>query len=1251
MRWILSVLILAALSTGAYADRSVFFENLDKDNGLSNMAVSSIVQDSKGFLWFGTQSGLNRYDGYEFKVYKKEPFDTNSLSHDLVQTLFMDENDILWIGTYRGLNRLDLKTDEITRYRNIPGDSGSISNDVVVSIIRDAEGKLWVGTLNGLNVLDEETGIFRHFFHDPERPDSLSNNTIRALHTDSDGRLWIGTYGGLNLYRPETDDFQVWQHEEGNPGSIASNNVMAIDQTQPGTLWLGTWGGGGLSRFDIASGTAANFKLPDNRSYSLEPLENGMLYIGTWGGGLFEFDIVSGSWKHYGYESHDPSSLTHNIVYSLYMDASDILWIGTNGGGVNKLKKPDTNFRYWTNNPENPDSLSMGKVTAVYRDSTDTLWIGTYNGGLNRYDPEQDRMIHYRTDSDERRRISNDIVTHIAEDSRGNLWVCTNQGLNRYNRREDRFERWFGDDSETPLPDQIVYKLLEDGDRTLWIGTYNSGLVHYYPKSGELVHYPHDPKDPDSLSDNLVYELFLDSRGDLWIGTNNGLNLFNREEDKFFHYYHDEEDPTTLTSNTVQEIYEDEEGNLWLGTISGGLNLMDRRSGTFTHYMTEEGLPSNTIYGILKDDRGRMWMSTMNHLVLFDPESGRFQTIDEDKGFWSQEFARGHFTDRERNLLYFGSTEGLYEISPGEFSQNMHVPPVYLTSFKIFDKEVKFPDSLLEIDSIEVEYRDKFIAFEFAALDFVNPDKNQYSYKLEGFDSDWINSGTRRYASYTNLGPGQYTFRVRASNNDHIWNMNGLEVDLRVIPPFYRTPWAYLIYLILFFAFIYLVISEMNRLQRQRFLRKTREIERLRLKELEAEVHERRKVESQLILARDEAERANRSKSNFIANISHEIRTPLNAIIGYTHLIRKETDNRSIHDLLGVIKKSGNQLLTLINDLLDLSVIESGKLRIHRTPVRLDEVVEDIYSTYGYRIGEKGLQFQVRIEPETPGNIYIDAHRIRQILFNLVGNALKFTEAGRIEVLIEGQIHRPEKETDILPEKFACFRFQVKDTGIGIDQKVRESIFESFTQQEGQAEKYGGTGLGLAITRELAEAMGGSIEVESEVGKGSVFTVTFPRVRVLDEQEKGSAVTGAVNAPAEAADSARISADRPAASPASSTAYASAELSSAASPVAPDPFSGEFTGEAENRAALVPWLQDEAYPWWERISRSLFLDDWKEFAAALQEKGDVFGSGDLLAFGRALENCIAHSRIADLQKLSGDFPKLVETIVVFPDSS
>jgi len=1193
----------------------VFFESVGKEDGLSNLAVSSIVQDSRGFLWFGTQGGLNRYDGYRFKVYKKKPFDRNSLSHDLIQTLYMDEDDILWIGTYSGLNRLDLKTEKFTRFKNIPGDPESLSNDVVVSVTRDREGNLWAGTLNGLNRLDEETNTFRQYLHEPNNPGSLNNNTVRSLYTDSAGNLWIGSYGGLNRYRPGTDDFVSWQHEEDNQASIASNNVMAIAEAEPGELWLATWGGGGLSCFDITSGTAENYDLPDNRSYSIDVRETGTVFIGTWGGGLVEFEAGSQSHELYTFVSYDSSSISHDIVYSLYMDPSEILWIGTNGGGINKMKKPDTEFRYWTHNPDDHDSISMGKITTVFRDSFDDLWIGTYNGGLNRYDPENERMIHYRTDMPEPHRISNDIITHIMEDSRKNLWVCTNQGLNRYLREEDRFERWFDEKSDNPLPDQIVYGILEDSDRSLWIGTYNSGVVHYYFDTGEMTHYSHDQEKPRSLSDNLVYSLFLDRKNNLWIGTNNGLNRYYRESDDFTRYYHDPDDEHTLTSSTVREIYEDGQDNLWIGTISGGLNLLDRESGLFSHYMVEDGLPSNTIYGMLEDNRGRIWLSTMTNIVIFDPVKKSFQIIDEDKGLRSREFSRGHFADMDGRLLYFGSTEGLYAIETGDFRQNTHVPPVYLTSFKIFDQEVSFDRALQEIRSIEVDYRDKFIAFEFAALDYVNPDKNRYAYKLEGFDEDWISSDRRRYASYTNLAPGRYTFRVRASNSDQVWNMNGLSIDLRVIPPVWRSSWAYSFYLVSFIAMIYIIVLLIQRYQKQRFQRETQKIELQRLGELEKEVQERRRVEAELTLARDEAERANRTKSSFIANISHEIRTPLNAIIGYTHMIRRETDKKNIHGSLDIIKKSGNQLLNLINDLLDLSVIESGKLRIHSVPMKLDEVAEDIYSTYRYRMSEKGLELEVHIQEGTPDTIYADSLRIRQILFNLVGNALKFTEQGKIEVLINGRRIEDPEEEEAGQGQFAQIWFQVRDTGIGIPEDVQESIFEAFSQRKEQSSKYGGTGLGLAIARDLSSAMGGNISVESEPGTGSVFTVYLPRIRVFSRNEPVQTSSPSILAGPEGP-------HRP-------------EIKRETEP---------FTGKAQNCRVLLEWLETEAYPWWEEISGSLFIDDWNLFSSALITRGDTHRSDDLISFGNTLKNCILHSQLAEMSRVGADFPVLLAAI-------
>ncbi|MFW6360119.1 MAG: ligand-binding sensor domain-containing protein [Spirochaetota bacterium] len=1194
----------------ADAQGHIYFEHIDKSTGLSNMAVSSIVQDSQGFLWFGTQGGLNRYDGYEFRTYKKKPFDSNSLSHDLIQTLYMDADDILWIGTYNGLNRFDLKTGIITRYEHIRGEAASLSNDVVVAIQRDGKGQLWVGTLNGLNLLNEEEGTFTHYYHDPEDPGSISHNTIRSIVQDSQGRMWFGSYGGLNLYNPVTDTFSSYQHSEEDPESIGSNNVMAITQTEPGKLWLGTWGGGGLTEFDIATGKSTNFKLPDNRSYVLNAQKKGVIYVGTWGGGLIEFIPETGEHQQYSSESYDASSIGHNIVYSLYYDESGVLWIGTNGGGIDKMKKPDNEFTYWQHNPDDPSSLSQGKVTAVLRDSKGVLWAGTYNGGLNRYDARQKRMIHYFHDADDPQSLVNDIITSIFEDSRGNIWVCTNGGLNRYNPEQDNFERWFGPEHQTPLKDQIVYGVLEDIDGSLWIGTYSGGVARYSPATGEMRYFQNDPDNPNSLSDNLVYDMLVDSSGTFWVATNNGLNRFDRDRAEFVSYYHDEDDSSTLTSNTVRELYEDSEGRLWLGTVSGGLNLYHPDSESFTHFMQEEGLPSNTVYALLEDNRGRLWISTMDQLAVFDYELMQFRVVDEDNGIWAEEFSRGHYGGESGEELFFGTTEGLYMLQPGEFERNTHVPPVQLTSFRVFDREVDFGHSLQLVEEIEVEYQDEFIAFEFAALDYVNPKKNKYAYKLEGFDEQWIYPTTRRYASYTNLPPGDYTFRVKASNSDAIWNEEGLSIDLRVIPPIWRTNAAFMLYALLGIFMIYLILVLINREQRRKFEIKTQELERQRLEQLETEIHERRRVESQLIQAKEEAENANRIKSDFIANISHEIRTPMNAIIGYTQLIRRASEDSTIHGYLDTIKRSGTQLLALINDLLDLSAMEIGMLKINKTNMNLEELLRDIESMYGYRANEKGLDFAVGIEPGTPLEIYADAHRLRQILYNLVGNALKFTESGKVALKIEGSKHE---------ENCADLRILVSDSGIGIHPEEQERIFDAFTQQRGQEERFGGTGLGLTITRRLAEAMDGLIEVHSSLGKGSVFIVYFPHIKLA-----GGEIAGTHE----------------------HTARQEEHLASAL----PADFGRfDFDSPVEKKSELLDWLRGPGTERWEHISGTLFMDDIRDFSRLLQRRAELHQADVLKNYGQTLESHVTSLNLSALKRLLYHFPALIEGLQQAPE--
>ena len=1214
-----------------FAEGNVRFEHILKENGLSSLSVSSIVQDERGFLWFGTQSGLNRYDGYDFKVYKKKPFDANSLSHDLIQTLYMDEDHVLWVGTYNGLNRLDTLTGEITRYLHDPDDPTSLSDSVVVSILRDKRGDLWVGTLEGLNRLDEESGDFTRYLHDPDNPESISDSTIRDIYEDPAGRLWIGTYGGLNRYDREGDRFTAYQIDPERNGGRSSSYVMAIDQSRAGELHIGTWGGGGLFSFDIDEKRFYSRPLPDDRSYSLNSQKEGTLLVGTWGDGLVEVDTHSGEVRRQHRSSQKSFSISHNIVYSLFRDDSGILWIGTNGGGINKMLEPENEFTYFDSDPENPDSLSEGKVNAILRDSRETLWIGTYNGGLNRYDADEKRMIHYQADRDAPHSLSNDIVTDIFEDSSGTLWVSTNDGLNRYDRKRDRFDVFHKGEPPFRLKDNIVYMLEEDEEGQLWIGTYSAGVTRYDPKTGEAAHYSYDPADPHSLSDNLVYDLLVDSDGTLWVGTNNGLNRYDKEIDGFQRFYHEEDDRSSLTSNTIRELYEDSRGTLWVGTISGGLLRYEESEAGFDYYMGEQGLPDNNVYGILEDYRGRLWISSTDSLTIFSPEEEHFQVVDEDNGIWAQEFTRGHARDGD-GRLYFGTTEGVYRIVPSDFRKNMHVPPVYLTSINIFDKAMEVEKPLSELDSVSITHEDRYISFEFTALDYVSPEKNEYAYRLEGFDKEWVYSGNRRYASYTNLPPGNYTFRVKASNNDNVWNEDGRSLELRVIPPPWRTGWAYAGYGLALALLIAGVALSINREQKRRYVLQTQELERRRLSELEREVKEKTKAQRETAEAKEEAERADRAKSDFIANISHEIRTPMNAIIGYTQLIEDEVKDPALVSFVRIIQRSGRQLLALINELLDLSIVEAGKLKVHPTVVDVHALLDDTAAVYSEKAKEKEIELSMNIEKGTPRKVILDEMRIRQVLYNLIGNALKFTERGSVRVTVSAQENEGSVYRDARTHRRYHYRFSIRDTGIGIPEEQQVRIFEAFTQREGQSARYGGTGLGLAISKRLVEAMGGELQLESREGGGSTFTVDFPSLPVDQRSDESTSSEGLAGVGMQGGEKVEAQETNEAQETAEGPEYRAEEHI---------PFEFDFSGEtADIRNALVV-LEGELKERWLRIAGAVFIEEWGHFAEKLYSVGEEYRLSGLRRYAQMILDNVRDFHIQELKELVGSYPALV----------
>jgi signal transduction histidine kinase/ligand-binding sensor domain-containing protein len=1141
--------------------------------------------------------------------------------------------------------------------------------------------------------MNEEEGTFTRYLADPDDPESISNNTIRDICEDRAGRLWIATYGGLNRFHRAEERFTHYRYREGDPSSLPKDYVMCIRQTEPGSLWVGTWGGGGLARFNIAEERFRRYDLPDNRTYTLNVQDKEVIRIGSWGGGLMILEPESGEITRYQHEGKDRHSLSSDIVYSMYEDRSGILWIGTNGGGIDKLKEPQNEFVFHRGGEEDPGSLGDGEVNIVYIDSRGTLWAGTYNTGLNRYDEQEGRWIHYRADPEDPRSISDDIISCIYEDNKGRLWIGTNDGLNRYNRRRDDFTVYRKGESEDTLNDHIIYDVADGPEGDLWLGTYNSGVTRWDVEAGEMEHYSHSEDKEGSLSDNLVYELYVDSRNTLWVATNNGLNRWIPEEERFRSYYHDEEDPATLASDNVRSIYEARDGTLWLGTVSGGLNRFNREEGTFTHYMEREGLPSNTVYGILEDGRGRLWISTLDRLVVFDPQAETFQTVDEDNGVWAEEFSTGHFRSNE-GTLYFGTAEGLYEIEPGELSRNSHVPPVHLTSFRVFDREKEFKTALTEVEKITLGHEENFFSVTFAALDFTQPEENRYAYKLEGFDQEWIRSGDRRYASYTNLPPGEYTLRVKGSNNDRVWNEQGTSVDIKVVPPPWRTLPAYLIYGAAAALLVYMFIRQFLLRQRRLYEQKTQELERQRLALLEKEVQERKRVEEQILAAKNEAEKANQAKNDFIANISHELRTPLNAILGYTQVLRnaglresqwESSDSQAApqHELqaqeeqeqspagerlsseqeqesLDSLERSGRQLLALINELLDLSAAEAGKLNIYYGPVNLRSLMQDIEAVYGAKARRKGLEFTAVVGQEVPEAVISDTMRMRQILFNLVGNAVKFTDGGFVQVMVKAAPVPGETAPDA-PAAVSLL-LEVKDSGIGISAEEQSRVFDPFTQQYGQSGDFGGTGLGLTITRRLVEALGGSIEVDSSPGEGSRFTVRLPRVEVSSAagtdargDEPGRAgeeePRGGKEAPAAAGRQHRAGEGGTPGDKEAPAAAGRQHRAGTGEERPPEEVLADYgfteqdfrpSGERAEEAREV--VSGALYARWQEISAAFFIEEWREFARETEARGEDLGLGALNRYGRLLREALESFRLSRFRELAALYPLVAETV-------
>jgi signal transduction histidine kinase/ligand-binding sensor domain-containing protein/DNA-binding response OmpR family regulator len=1014
---------------------SLNFRNITMEDGLSNNSVLSITQDSQGFMWFGTLDGLNRYDGYRIKVYENDPDDPDRISFKYVMSIFEDSKGILWIGTgFRGLKRYDKERDRFISYRLDANDSTSISsNHFIEALYEDKQGDFWIGTMHGLNKYDAENDRFIRYTNTIVDSSGIRPEYITCIFEDSKDNFWLGTKGGgLILFDRESRTALRFKHDPGNSRSINNNYISSIFEDECCDLWVGT--DKGYNRLKYVQEEL----FFEQHKKGLPPKITSKKVL----------DL---------YERMGSSGIRDAVLQADYIDNQGNIWIGTLYGGVKFYNTAQNVFHTYKFQSRDTGGLNNRSVMALYERSDGNLWIGVDHGGLHLLNRKTNSFTHYPLNPEEPDDPFDENITDIEEDSYGNLWISTwTRGAYKIDLKSGRSTHYtLEPDNPSSLNCPILYTIYEDRRKQLWIGTYGKGLSLYDRENDCFIA-------STEIYQHFVRKFYEDSQGNLWIGTNPGLFLYNRESKTFKEWLSDPNDNSSLSNPWISAVIEDRSNNLWIGTFYG-LNRFDRENDIFETFTKKDGLADNNIHGILEDEKGHLWVSTNYGLSKFDPVNKTFKNYDVNDGLQGDQFNPNACVRTQSGELIFGGTNGFTLFHPDSIKDIESIPPVVLTDFRVFNKTVSPGDKKSPLqtavyltDEILLSHHQHSISFEFAVLDFINPKNNKFKYILEGFNKDWIETDAdHRVATFTNLDPGEYVFRVLGANNKGIWNTEGVSIKIVLTPPWYQTLWAYLLYALFTIALVYFFWRAQ--------LRRIHLRNELKMKQFEAQkLHE-----------------LDQLKSRFFTNISHEIRTPLALILGPLEQLFSEASKEKRKKYLQMMYRNSQQLLRMINQLLDFSKFEAGQMYLKAREVNLVPFLKGI--TYSFSSLAERLQISLIFHCDQEKILaFADQDKLDKILTNLLSNAFKFTgQGGKISVLLS---HASDDR---------IIEIQVKDTGKGIAAEHLDHIFDRYYQtseKDGQT----GTGLGLALVKELTEIHHGRITVRSEPGKGSSFVIQLP---------------------------------------------------------------------------------------------------------------------------------------------------------------